>query len=952
MRFISNGDYIFPFQFKSYLAEHTYMWSFQHGAANPDGIMRLPGRLVDLLVFAAFGNIGVAYFYLTSCLVVGFAAFFWFARSFLEVKRLSTQLAGALFFICNPIFLGNISKVGLILAATMLPVALTALKLGFAKRRFSYFLLYIVALNISLLHPFTFSLNLLAGGIYLIIMARRHSAFVRDNMHKFALLVVTALLLNAYLLLPLAALGTVDKGALSDTVNTTPVDYTSLVDIANTGDIFTGLSLSKGVLKDYEFYGARTWPFYFLGVFAFYALLFGVYVRVEKRAKPDERRRFVLSLAVFLTLLALSTATFLHADVLIKFLIGLPGGWMFRSPLKWQLYMPLAICTALVIALKYIRSRKNLTLLYAGLGTSFVLMNTYLCVQIYHRLLTPRTLTYFSELQGADLTHKNLLFVNSDACMAFARDNPGVSTELNQVFISKETQVKHVDAGAIDTVAVGQYDYVLGCQHNLDTGILTKRYAFQSAGTFARSTYALYRNTRPAGYVATTPVIYATETANGISGKDRFAQTNLSTPFHFAMAADNPNGRLPAIGLQDVFDTLSPASIHDHTLLTKLQPITSGHHSLYLLPAASERPVYYRITGDTVQASTIPSKDSKQADGAAIPLGLPSNEELTFSYDDPAFAYSNSIPNGSFEQGAWQQKVGDCNAYDNQPDITMQLDSALRTDGKQSLELTAKKHIACTGPEALPVAAGQHYLLHFDYASKGGRYAGYNVTFDDENDTSTGERMLSKNGNWTPFTTEIVAPPGAKTARLMIYAYPDSAPGKRGVAHYDNLSLTRIPDVKNRFFVTGLQQPVSAAAPTASFAVRNPTKTLIHIQSAKQPFYITTKETYHRLWQLHRNAGQHGLGGLLAGAASGPGQEHLRLDSTMNGWYIDPNVWCTQNGSGCTKLADGSYNIDVVMEFAPQRWFYLGGLMSLVAGIGALGYVSYDVWRARRGAKS
>jgi hypothetical protein len=127
--------------------------------------------------------------------------------------------------------------------------------------------------------------NLLVCSAYLTYLILKHKPFVRDNLHKFALVVGAALLLNAYIILPLLALGTLDKGEISDGVNNAPVDYTALVDIANTGDIFTALSLSKGVLKDYEFYGAATWPFYFLGVFGLYILLLGTYVYVEKRLK-------------------------------------------------------------------------------------------------------------------------------------------------------------------------------------------------------------------------------------------------------------------------------------------------------------------------------------------------------------------------------------------------------------------------------------------------------------------------------------------------------------------------------------------------------------------------------------------------------------------------------------------------------------------------------------------
>ncbi|HUS26344.1 MAG TPA: hypothetical protein VMY99_03285 [Nevskiaceae bacterium] len=934
MRFISNGDYIFPFQFSQYWAEHFYTWSYQHGAANPDGIMRLPGRLVDLLVFAAFGNLGVAYFYVVSCLAIAFVSFWWFARVFLGAQQRGVLVLGALFFALNPIFLGNLSKVGLVLAVSMLPVALGALKQAFVLKRMSYMFLVVIALNISLLHPFTFTINLLAVGAYAVHLARRHGAWVRDKLPAFAVVAVLALALNAYLLLPLFSLGTVDKGALADTVTKTPVDYTSLVDIANTGDVFTGLSLSKGVLKDYEFYNSITWPFYFLGVFVFYTLLFGVYVRTEKRAKPQDRWRFVLCVGIFLALLALSTATFMHTGTLIKFIIGLPGGWMFRSPLKWQLYMPLVLFAALVIALKHVREGKGLKLLYAAFGCTFVLMNAYLFVQVYKRLLTPRSLTYFGALANVDFSHRNLLFVDSTACMAFAQNHPGVATELNQVFISRQVQVKHVQPGELDTVHVGQFDYVMGCQGNLDTSLLQERYAFARRQSFANDTYMLYQNIKSEAYVAAIPQPFVLETPENISGKYAFVKQTLGQPFTFAANTKGP-------GLQSVFDTLSPANVQNGALTDTVKPVAPGPQHLYI---AGKQQLYYAVQGTRVEITPKASKAVAKVTNAPITVNVPQGRQLQLTYRDPAFSYTNAIQNPSFEQGLWQPKVGDCNAYDKAPDLGMRQDKVMHSHGQASLELTATKHIACTGPGDIAVQPGEHYALSFDYASQGGRYGGYYVSFDDTGMTATGQRLPATNSQWVPFNTDITVPEGATSMHLLFYAYPNNTPGGVGQAHYDNVVLTKVPDVTDKFFMMGGSlNPTSP--PGVTFTVLNPTKTLVQVRGAKTGFYLKTKESYNRLWQLKLDPNTHGLQGLLIDTAAVSPHDHIRLNGLMNGWYVDPTALCATQQTGCTHNADGTYDLQLVMSFAPQRWFYVGSVISLIAALAVASYVVFDIWR-------
>lgn len=925
MRFISNGDYILPLEFPSYWAQHVYTWSFERGAANPDGIMRLPGRFVDILVFGLFGNLGVSYFYLLSCLVIAFLCFLWFSRSFLGAARWGAAVLGSLFFALNPIFLGNVSKIGLILAVSMLPLALVALKQGFATRRFSYFLLFILALNVSLLHPFTFAVNALASIGYLVHLARKHWPFFSDNRWKFALLGVVALLLNAYAILPLASMRTLDKGALSDQVSSTPTDYTSLVDVANTGDIFTGLSLSKGVLKDYEFFGPTTWPFYFLGVFLFYILLFSVYVRVEKRTSPHERRRFLLAIGIFLGLLVLATASYLYADVLIKFLISLPGGWMFRSPLKWQLYMPLVLFAALVIALKYVHDGWRLKLLYAAFGLSFILMNGYLFTQVYERLLKPRSVTYFSALAGADIRGKNLLVADSSTCTTIAQNYPTIATELNQVLISKSAQVKHAQASKLHTVNLAQYDYVLGCAGTLDQQLLTKQFDFARSHDFLQGAYELYTNTKPVGLVSAAPGIFALERSENLGAKYALATQTLQRPFIFATDGSAPQ----ATGLQDIFDGFSAANISQGSLQTEVTLLKPERQLLY---STSNQPMFAAQTGDAINITTTASNDAERL--GQNPIGLKTaGESIRVTYSDPRFSYENLMPNPSFEERLWQEQVGDCNNYDGNPSIGMK-HVGDASDGQKSLQLSSKAHIACTQAEPVAVTAGQKYLLSFNYKTNGKRSAGYYAEFDDMAKSSTNARLDSTDNDWQIFTKVLTIPNDTQHLKLLLYAYPSAEPGKAGVAHYDNVKLIHVPDVFGQFFLVGdTDSSTQSSAPRIDYEMSNPTRTEVQVRGAQKPFYLSSKETYHNLWQLKAADGQ-----ILPG--------HMRLNNLMNGWYVEPDLVCA--AANCTKNADGSYDFTLTITFAPQSSFYKGLLISGITLVGVLGYVGYDLWRAKR----
>ena len=73
---------------------------------------------------------------------------------------------------------------------------------------------------------------------------------------------------------------------------------------------------------------------------------------------------------------------------------------------------------------------------------------------------------------------------------------------------------------------------------------------------------------------------------------------------------------------------------------------------------------------------------------------------------------------------------------------------------------------------------------------------------------------------------------------------------------------------------------------------------------------------------------------------------HYELNGFLNSWYVDTENLCKSN-SACTKNADGSYDIEMVIEFWPQRWFYLGLIISGTTLFGCLWYLGYD-WRKRR----
>lgn len=941
MNFLSNGDYNFPFDVHFYWMKLVYMWSYQTGSPNPDGVIRMPGRLIDLAVFAATNNIVISVFYLLTCFMVIFLAFFFFSKLFLNNKSILLSSVAALFFTINPIFLGNASKIGLVLAAGMLPLCFVAIKVAFEKRQLRYLLLWIACLNISLIHPFTFTVNLLVSGGYLLYMAFKYKPFILGNIPKVLTLGLIAVLVNAYFLLPLASIGTVNKDVLSASVDAAPTDYTSLIEVANTGDIFTGLSLAKGVLKDYEFFNDSYQVFYLLGILAFYLILFGVYVKIEKRLSLSDRKYFAWALAAFLLLVLLAAVNYLFVKDIIKLVVNLPGGWIFRSPLKWQLYIPFAIATMLAIVLSYVSNKKHRIKLCSGLGASFILMNAFIGMDVYGKLLTPRAITTFGALQQIDLNQKSLLVVNDSRCFSFAAGHPRIMTELNQILVSKNVQVKQMSMASADTVNLGSYDYILGCQNIIAETL--QPYSFKQQQSFADGAFQLYENEKPKPYIYANQSVFNFEKSQQIANKYNLTTQILGKEFDFINTPGMPTAT--TYGLQDAYENLEFDNMRDGAIHTVLPESKDSSKQTLHFKTGGEG-LYYNLSGN--QLSLTPeATDGHQlldASGGNVAIDAGHSDKLEVTYRDSRYDYQNIFPNPSLEQGPWQKEVGDCYAYGNDAKIKMQATKSDKTDGSQSLQLEANNHLACTGPGDLPVQEGQTYLLSFDYKAVNGRFAGYYYSFDDEAGTSYLKRLSDTKGEWQTNTKTITVPAGAKNMKLYLYAYPDSSGLEPGITRYDNFKFTSIPNIQDRFYLLSepsrrLQQPQKV-----SYEVKNPTKTIIHVEGARSPFYLETKESYSPRWGLSMQNTSGKSWGPFGHTASVPEKDHLKINNFMNGWLIDPGTFCE---SSCKRNSDGSYDMTLVMEFAPQGWFYIGSAISAVTFLTVVGYLVYDHNRAR-----
>lgn len=310
----------------------------------------------------------------------------------------------------------------------------------------------------------------------------------------------------------------------------------------------------------------------------------------------------------------------------------------------------------------------------------------------------------------------------------------------------------------------------------------------------------------------------------------------------------------------------------------------------------------------------------------------------------------NLIANGSFQKGLWHRKVGDCDAYDSRPQLTMSR-GRQGPGGAYALQLGAARHIACTDTGQMLVQGGGTYLLQFQYQSPNGADAGFTAALDDKNATRIAGRIPVTDAKWHTYSQVITLPPDAKHLTLAVYAYSSIESSGYLLDRYTNFVLRQVPDIQNRFYAVSNPTILLEAPGNVSSRVVSATAKVVSVSRARGPFVLTMSEQYHPGWQvsLVRQVGWplpwHTPPRL-------PDADHFEVDGFLNAWLIDPQTICRDHSVVCTRQGDGSYNLNFVVQFAPQSWFNFGLLMSSFTLAGCLAASVVLVATSRRGVTS
>lgn len=123
----------------------------------------------------------------------------------------------------------------------------------------------------------------------------------------------------------------------------------------------------------------------------------------------------------------------------------------------------------------------------------------------------------------------------------------------------------------------------------------------------------------------------------------------------------------------------------------------------------------------------------------------------------------------------------------------------------------------------------------------------------------------------------------------------------------------------------------------------NPTKYKVSIKNASGIFPLVFLNNYDRLWKIYmdKKDNRNNIFQTWFKKSIDDNQNHLMVNGYANSWVIDTNKICAQKES-CMKNSDGTYDFEIVVEFWPQRLFYIGIFISGMTFLGCISYLAYD----------
>lgn len=290
----------------------------------------------------------------------------------------------------------------------------------------------------------------------------------------------------------------------------------------------------------------------------------------------------------------------------------------------------------------------------------------------------------------------------------------------------------------------------------------------------------------------------------------------------------------------------------------------------------------------------------------------------------------------SFE-GSRPAKIGDCNNTNNTDPSVSGIKGGVydkdASDGKRSLKMEVRDHIACFGSKVKEFNPNANYYISFDYKNLSPGSVEYSL-FPYNNKPEKRVTKLEHTSTWKTRSAMIKHGELSDSMSLVFYLNGDSKTSKSALI--DNVKVYKLPDLLPTTLKTTNDSLPDLKINTIN---KSPAKHIFTVDNLSQARTLVFSETYNKNWSLYMQpigSEQTATSNLPFG---NPGNKvddknHVMANGYANSWIIDP-----KDIPDSLRNKDGKYQFTLIYE--PDRWLNLGIIISLTFVLGIVGYIIY-----------
>ncbi|OGY36399.1 MAG: hypothetical protein A3E36_01425 [Candidatus Andersenbacteria bacterium RIFCSPHIGHO2_12_FULL_45_11b] len=307
----------------------------------------------------------------------------------------------------------------------------------------------------------------------------------------------------------------------------------------------------------------------------------------------------------------------------------------------------------------------------------------------------------------------------------------------------------------------------------------------------------------------------------------------------------------------------------------------------------------------------------------------------TISVDTPtSFSFSPEKKTPMQLPPLSQWATGDCRAIDEK--------HAVFFSHEDDAPITLKAidgHSACIYAK-VDITHNTAYTFVINARSVQNQHIPFYVQFDTDKD-NVKQALDTTAQTWQSATVDFQTPKEATQAIIYLYSGKDENADTEVAYQEPSLDSYPLPDMQPYLYKEPEDKTSTPSLASITSEKISPIAYRVHLSHMPKQALMQFKEPFHTGWNIYSQQTYHWYTPLLPHFRNAP---HFPINSAASGWVLNAQDICA--AAQC-EGDDEEYSATILLVFTPQKWFYIGSMMTLLTLIGLSALLVKDKYYAR-----